>query len=136
MATAVVSYTLGFEQPQLDWHKKHGPDQVGRHATGLWGIFEAKGGKSRLSREWTSKGTQMSGKWISDWLDTIIARNKQSDAGRQLETAMDSHQPMLAAVSRLSMEDLPGDRVGVEFHLGFQKYDPPKGSNMVDWKGF
>jgi len=131
-----VAYTLGFEQPYLKWHKKHGPDQVGVNAAGFWGIFEGKGGTSKLSREWTSKGTQMSGQWISDWLTSIYTQNADTDAGEALRRAMSSPNPMLAAVSRLWMEDLPGNRVGVEFKLGFQKYDPPNGNGMKEWRGF
>jgi hypothetical protein len=136
MASSVITYSLGFEQTNLSWHKTHGPDQVARHSKGFWGIFEAKGGTSRLSHSVTSKGKQMQGDWISNWLKDIIRRNKNSEAGKQLEDAFDSPSPMLAVVSRLSMEDLPGDRVGVEFHVGMQKYDPPNGRRMVDWKGF
>jgi hypothetical protein len=80
----------------------------------------------------------MQGLWISKWLEDIISRNRRTEAGEQLRDAFEATNPlpMLAVVSRLSMEDLPGDRVGVEFRVGMQKYDPPKGRHMVDWKGF
>jgi hypothetical protein len=91
MATSVISYTLGFEQTSLSWHKKHGPDQVARHATGVWGIFEAKGGTSRLSHSSTSKGPQMQGLWISKWLEDIISRNRRTEAGEQLRDAFEAH---------------------------------------------
>jgi hypothetical protein len=134
MATSVITYTLGFEQTNLSWHKKHGPDQVARHSTGVWGIFEAKGGTSKLSHSVTSKGRQMQEGWISNWLEEIIERNRRTEAGKELKVAYDSRSPMLAAVTRLSMEDLPGDRVGVELHIGVQKYQ--RGATMEKWKGF
>ena len=76
--------------------------------------------------------------WISKWLEDIISRSRRTAAGEQLRDSFEATNPlpMLAVVSRLSMEDLPGDRVGVEFRVGMQKYDSPKGRHKVDWKGF
>ena len=60
LATGLIIDLIGFDQSGLKLDKKHGPDQVAKHeAAGVWGIFEAKGGKSRLGS--ASYGKQMGG---------------------------------------------------------------------------
>ena len=138
LMTDVIAYALGFEQASLNWHKRHGPDQVVRHTQipSLWGIFEAKGGTHGLSSKDSRYGRQMSKDWITGWLDEIVDNNSRSPDGKALAKAMRDKQEMLALVSRLDIRRQGTDGIAATFQLGFQIYTPPKGNAMKDWKGF
>jgi len=46
MGTALVIRALGFEGVSLSIHDNQGPDQIAQQSSsGVWGIFEAKGGE-------------------------------------------------------------------------------------------
>ena len=107
--------------------------QVAEHErTGVWGIFEAKGGKSKLG---SAYGGQMSGEWITRWIRKLIRKNKDGDAGRRLDAAYRSRRQMIASVTRfnLNVKKVNGRWASPEFKVAVQKYDPPKGNRMKPW---
>lgn len=131
--TALIINLLGFQQCPFKWswsQSNQGPDQVSRYQKGaidVWGIFEAKGGTSKLSDKPTQWGTQMSKGWISHWLKEIIRLN----SGPQkiaLQTAWTSGAPMLAAVVKLNLLN-----VGHQFRIVIQRYKGRTGDGMRNW---
>ncbi len=133
MATALIIKVLDFGQSDLQLDTVRGPDQVAEHErTGVWGIFEAKGGKSRLG---SAYGGQMSGEWITRWIRKLIRSNYDTEAGKRLERAYGSRRQMIAAVTRLNLnvKKVNGRWASPEFKVAVQKYDPPNGRRMAKW---
>ena len=130
---AVVSVGLGFEHKFLRVNPVHGPDQIVYHPKlDLWGIFEAKGGRSGLARgsRAASYGDEMSGRWITHHMQAL----RQKDLG--LNSAITSNHNMLAAVVRLNSR-----RKEFTLRIGFQVYEAnrrgPFGKYGIDdWRGF
>ncbi|TWT32082.1 RHS repeat domain-containing protein [Blastopirellula retiformator] len=127
LGLGLILYALDFEMAPLTIHAVHGPDQVARQrSTGLWGIFEAKGGKAGLGG--AKYGRQMMGDWITHWMKRMIDQNQGTSFGESLEDAYDDKSPMLAAIARLNLRD-----PNTQLHFAAQKYEPPTGSNMKWW---
>jgi hypothetical protein len=109
---AAAEYLLGFKRTTLRLNDgPQGIDQLSRHSiTGVWGVFEAKGGSSRLGTAQYGPGgkevQQMSGYWINYWLDRTINddRNFANPERGLLRTARRSPAPMAAVVTRFNNE--------------------------------
>lgn len=136
LVTSILVNTLGFEQTAMTWHAISGPDQVAQHsASGVWGIFEAKGGKSKLGTAPTETGgSQMSEKWITWWLNSIVNRNSGMEEAHDLQVALRKRSPMLAAVSSFYIQNGKRGRIPMEYRVGVQKYE--RGESLKPWTGF
>jgi hypothetical protein len=134
IGTAVIISTLGYKLQPLTLHAVNGPDQVAQQeASGTWGIFEAKGGNSKLSTD-ASYGPQMKGQWITHWIDQLIDGNQGTEYGTNLRNARDSDQVMLAAVTRLNVQNKSGGGIRAEFDVSVQKYESANnGISMDPW---
>jgi hypothetical protein len=144
LATGIVIHAIGYELPSLTLDAVHGPDQVARHSgTGVWGVFEAKGGKARLGTEMTNMGgPQMSHAWIKGWIKHLIDKNKGSEYGKKLETSFDDRDSMLAAVTRMRVTNaegytIPGakKKIDAEFEVIAQKFEPNQPGQFKSWGG-
>ena len=134
LATGVVLYALDFELPPLTLDAVIGPDQVAQQSQSkIWGIFEAKGGKGKLGKN-TSYGDQMSGPWITHWIEQLIKKNRNSEYGNALEKSFYGGKVMLAAVTRLNIFNKKGKKLGMDFQVAVQKYEADEfGANMKPW---
>ncbi|MCA9039981.1 MAG: RHS repeat-associated core domain-containing protein, partial [Planctomycetaceae bacterium] len=117
MFTHVIVSLMGFRtMSDWTWHSIHGPDQIASRDLNiegipmLWGIFEAKGGTSKLGTSKLGNFTgpeynQMSGQWLNHWARKII--NDPANSGRYLENFEeaygDSNRDMLAVVVSLNV---------------------------------
>lgn len=77
----------------------------------------------------------MSAGWIKKWLNDIIARNSDSEYGKELEQAYKGNDDMLAVLVRLNLRDKTG-----QLHFAAQNFEPPGGRNRfrswgVEWTG-
>lgn len=70
----------------------------------------------------------MSGQWISRWINFIIQQNLSSKYAKNLRSAFNRKDVMLAVVVNLNMRNKNG-----ELRLAFQKYEPKDGANMKPW---
>lgn len=106
----VAETALGYKLTKLRMRPgTHGIDQLRHNSIAGWGIFEAKGGTSRLGTAKYGPGNtevqQMSGHWINHELDDTIGRNPVSDPERtSLNLARRSAVPMAAVITRFHNE--------------------------------
>ncbi|HUE72722.1 MAG TPA: hypothetical protein VMP01_17685 [Pirellulaceae bacterium] len=132
--SALLIKLLGFEPTRMNLDTNHGPDNIALHKqTDIWGIFESKGGRSRLAEgpSAASYGDQMGPKWIRYWIRRTILNNPGSPQAAQLNAAFDTGQPMLAAVTRLNI-----NAKREQIKIGVQVFVSPLGIGMNPWKGF
>jgi RHS repeat-associated protein len=127
--TSMLVHAMGFKQTPFHWKwangSNQGPDQIAEHQSlGHWGIFEAKGGNSRLG---TAHGGQMGQEWLEKHLDVITESHNKNPVGARLKNTYDSKIPMLAAIVRVN---LTYDR-NPEIKITMQKF--VKGRRMLPW---
>lgn len=134
LMTATFVRVLDFDQIPTSWSwvpRNNGPDQVAKSPLGVWGVFEAKGGKSTLPS--TDHGQEMSGGWLKHWLRSIINnQNNQGALRDDLSNAFTRGDAMLAAVVRIHVQ-----RKRVQLKVTAQRYAPPDGRTLtggaMDW---
>ena len=119
--TEMAASQLGFSNANLLMHGSNGIDLLMRHTTGTWGIFEAKGGRSKLGNP--AIGPQMQGRWINHWIEETVGRNPNNPDGTSLENANDANIPMLAVITRFNV-----NAVRKQITLTGQQY---RGANSI-----
>ncbi len=132
VATYLLKSLMNFKRADLPaFPTVHGPDFFDKQQnSGLWGIFEAKGGTSRLNRS-TSHGSQMGHDWIRYWYEKLGDDNASRSAdGQQLNLAYGLGTPIAAVVVSLNL-----NRKKDELKLGFQPWTPNPLA-FERWRGF
>jgi len=134
--TALIIKLMGFEVTTMKMDSRHGPDTLAMHkSSGVWGVFESKGGSSKLGTSTlggsVGSAQQMGAKWISYWVPRLLNMNVGHDDEADLRTKFTTFQPMVAVVTRLNLK-LKRDHI----KAGLQVYIPPTGPGMNPWQGF
>lgn len=130
MGLALTLRALGFNVSLFDIHASHGPDQIARQTnSGVWGIFEAKGGPMSKLGDTDGYGTQMGGEWISHWIKEVIKKNGAN--ADELAEAYGAPTPMLAGVVKFVLAGGASRPRGV-IRFAFKAYGPPNGTGMGD----
>lgn len=129
LGTGLLINLLGFTQSPVNWNlpgSENGPDNIAMNkAVNLWGIFEAKGGGSKLKD--TQWGPQMSRGWLGHWIPWVY-NNNTGPARDSLRQAFIGGSPMLAAVVRV---DVTSPKPFIKVTV--QKYVPPMGRGLWKW---
>ncbi len=133
IGTRMVAASLGFDDWNLRWKRpQNGPDYFGKNMSlGVWGMFEAKGGSSKLSKG-AEYGSQMNWRWIDHWFREIgkdLPGEQNRWAKTQIRNAYKNEEPLLAMVvsldfHRASRSRRPSDqfRNDDELRIGFQAW--------------
>jgi RHS repeat-associated protein len=131
IATRMLAGLMNFKSLNLPWFPTVvGPDFFLRQKnTGIYGMFEAKGGTSRLSRRMTRYGRQMDWRWIDHWYRELGTRNPRGD-GPAILAAHTSGDPLVAVVASLNLQ-----RRNQELKMAVQLWTANPAS-WRNWVGF
>jgi hypothetical protein len=76
----------------------------------------------------------MKGQWITHWLGKLIAANQGTEYGDALRDAKVAGEVMLAALTRLNVQNKSGGGIRAKFEVSVQKYESANGgSGMHNW---
>lgn len=132
VAAYLIARLMNFVSPDLKTPKVHGPDfWLKQQQYGFWGVVEAKGGRSKLSRKETSYGFQMDHQWIGHWYEKLGKDNElRSDDGKKLLNDYQAGTPIMAAVVSLNL-----DRKDSELKMAVQAWTA-NAAAFNKWQGF
>ena len=130
----VMARLMNFRKADLPvFPTVHGPDfWLKQENSGIWGVVEAKGGTSKLSRKPTKNyGRQMDHQWIGHWYEKLGRDNRfRSDDGKQLWNDNQVLKPIMAAVVSFNL-----DRTGAELKMAVQAWTA-NAAAFNKWQGF